>query len=284
MFKNKVFLLFATFLIFNQEQPLNAQLLSISNIKLAAHVVYEHKILSATVLSATVILGLMAWKKYKQLRSITKITSHEELSVRSRPSAKITCYQEHPIYLFLSGRGPSNNGETIQHILSLAGDNKTLEQKHDYIQRIFPILEQSTIGDSSAPYLRQSYGMPNFDVNEFITFLRHDANVIANMRRAYHMMINFYQIVLEDNKLIPRREISNWVRENNHNFARLDRMIKSLGIFGLYKEQKVLFDFLKKLKENPLYKEYSAIVKPSYDKFWKKSYETYSDPALKTAS
>ena len=112
--------------------------------------------------------------------------------------------------------------------------NEQLEYNHKYIQWIFPIKERSKY-NIFAPKI--------YDIQKYL-----DPIIQENIKKSFIMMLHFYGLKLEKNKIIQDiyfNEISKkWLLKNNHNFLRITRILKCLRLFDLQEEAKMFFDCL----------------------------------------
>jgi hypothetical protein len=121
-----------------------------------------------------------------------------------------------------------------------------LENSHNYIQWLFPL------GERSEYY----YDAPCI-TTQFIKKYAADGSIQDNMRKSLNLMLGFYGFVLSG----PSIQLSDdfgarsagWITEQNHNYLRITRILKSLKIFGLESEALGLFNILDRV-----YKEYNS--------------------------
>ena len=140
---------------------------------------------------------------------------------------------------FYRGLGTDHRGRTLAQILEW--DDDALEEVHDYIQWLFP-LDAPSGASRHAPVLTAA------DVDAF----RRDATVTENLRRSLVRMLAFYGFELIDRddapRVAPARDWEDragvWLHPHNHNYLRLTRMMKSLGLLGLAAYARALRDAL----------------------------------------
>jgi hypothetical protein len=108
---------------------------------------------------------------------------------------------------FLSGEGADGQGRSHGEIL--AYDDRTLEARHDFIQWLFPLPEQSRAVPGS-PVLTPA------DIEAI-----HASDVAQrNLRAAAARMLAFY------------RDNDHWLRSHDHNHLRITRIVKSLRLLA----------------------------------------------------
>lgn len=139
---------------------------------------------------------------------------------------------------------------------------KELEKRHNYIQWMFPLDKPSRF-EEMAPVLDENT----------INIMLNDKLIIENLKKSFAVIINLYGLTYDkENKSILRasdfqEKAKVWLTENNHNFARISRILKSLTIFKCHDEAQMFFNILTEIKrENP------TILDCSY-LFWKESLE-----------
>ncbi len=127
---------------------------------------------------------------------------------------------------FYRGAEPNNNGFTLNQILSW--DDANLEAVHTYIQWLFPLAERSDYNPTD----------PVLDQATIDTF-RNDPLLRGQVLRSLRRMLAFYGLQMDEaTRVITRAPNFNarsavWLTPENHNFLRITRIIKSLGILGL---------------------------------------------------
>jgi hypothetical protein len=138
---------------------------------------------------------------------------------------------------FLIGLGTDDKGRTLDEILYWP--DARLEYSHDVIQWLFPLEERS----------QYNYDAPVLTVLD-VAVIQSNPEIKANILRAYDRFTKFY-----DN---PQ-----WLTPGNHNYLRLTRILKCLGLAGLDKEK----DILKKVL-NALYIQHSKVIGATTKKYW----------------
>ena len=127
--------------------------------------------------------------------------------------------------------------------------NEQLENKHDYIQWLFPILEKSQFNpEAPIPTGGTFSAFEDFDI------LR------ERMYESYRKMHKFYFIDMHD-----------WITPNNHNFLRITRIIKSLKLFGWEQQAHDFYDCIENILLIPRYRE---IIGEETQKYWKDAIES----------
>lgn len=124
----------------------------------------------------------------------------------------------------------------------LAWDDETLEDKHTYIQWLFPLnVKSETVLFS--PVLTQD------EIGLFVT----NKKIQQNINDAFSRMLDFYGFTLLSEKIeIDYNHQKEWLTPNNHNFLRLSRIMNSLKILGQGHKAQQLFDALKEIEnEDP---------------------------------
>lgn len=108
------------------------------------------------------------------------------------------------IYLFLKGLEPDDKGRSIYDIWNFS--DTEIERNHDFIQRLFPLNEQSS----------QSLNKFYIEDPAIIEQIRIDPTIAKNFITSK----NFYLAFLSRNE--------GWQYRYNHNQLRITRIIKSL--------------------------------------------------------
>lgn len=153
---------------------------------------------------------------------------------------------------------PNTAGYTLEYILNQS--DSWLEQKHDYIQWLFPTEQQSrfnpkapVISQKSADKLIQKYG----------------DSIKGKIIKSFFRMAKFYgfrvfyvvgsSVVVEPNDILEK----GWLTKRNHNFPRLTRIMESLRLFGLHNHYKALKECLLGIAE-----KYPDVVGEKTKKYW----------------
>lgn len=158
--------------------------------------------------------------------------------------------KEYDIKAFLEGTGEDDFGRTYNDILNYS--ERELEQKHNYIQRIFPTNTLSMYSPCIILSEEEAKQMTNDKIKK-------------NMIKAYEKMMCFYGFN-------PRNDdkIKKWVYTGSHNYKRITRIIISLSIFGLQKETEELMNYL-----SELYSNYPKQIGNKTFSYWENAYKEY---------
>ena len=103
---------------------------------------------------------------------------------------------------FLNGTGPDHQGRYLRDIWDF--DDKTIEQTHDFIQWMFPLIEKSL----SVP------DVPTLSATD-IEAIRANKVARANLERSANWYLGF----------LNRND--HWIKSYDHNHLRITRVIKS---------------------------------------------------------
>jgi hypothetical protein len=137
---------------------------------------------------------------------------------------------------FLKGTGADDKGRKLDDILALS--DAQLEYSHDIIQWLFPLNERS-MHNWDAPVLTEA------DLVELKT-----EEVRQGILKAFDRFTRFYNN--------PQ-----WLTPHNHNYLRLTRMLKCLGLAGLEKEKSSLRKAL-----NVIYMQHNKVIGETTKKYW----------------
>jgi len=137
---------------------------------------------------------------------------------------------------FLKGTGVDEKDRTLYDVISLS--DAQLEYSHDIIQWLFPLNVRSQY-NRSAPVLTED------DIKEMQT-----DEARRGIIKAFERFTKFY-----DN---PQ-----WLTPGNHNYLRLTRILKCLGLAGLEKEKSALKNAL-----NVIYLQHGEVIGEETKKFW----------------
>lgn len=138
---------------------------------------------------------------------------------------------------FLKGTGKHPNGQTLDEILKWSDDQ--LEYSHDVIQWLFPLDEPSQCQPYS-PVLS----------SEDVKYIKTDSDIKNNLLKSLSRFIKFWSS-------------DHWFTPRNHNYLRVTRVLKCLGLSGM-KAQKDMFKVLVDL----YYYNNSEVIGPITKKFW----------------
>lgn len=163
---------------------------------------------------------------------------------------------------FFKGDGKDCEGRTFNEII--AWDHYKKEFQHDYIQWLFPTKRGSEY-NSKAP----------IPTDAQVAEMKQDPAAIHNLKNAFIAMLDFYGLKYDHAQVVPSDKYNErtreWCTRGNHNFARLDRIINSLLLFGLREEAQALFDQLERMIEQ------FPVLKHSYDHYWSVSIRNQYD-------
>jgi len=154
---------------------------------------------------------------------------------------------QHKADFFSGGQIPRRRGDcsgmTQIEILSLS--NQELEQRHNFIQWLFPLKKAS-----------KSQPLAPITTDKAIALCsRQNPDFKARMRANFILMIRFYggsfsqktkQSPITLNRIKKIAEM-HWLTENNHNYLRITRIITSLKIHGLTNEATLFHRFIKNI-------------------------------------
>ena len=149
---------------------------------------------------------------------------------------------ESPLVEFYLGRGGAGSaGYSLKEIQEDWSDQQ-LELIHNYIQWLFPLTEFSAFNPSA----------PILDSAAIIQF-RSDSVIQENLSCSFKRMLAFYgfETHRQDNMLTVlrseqyARQSINWLTQNNHNFLRITRILKSLRLLGKNEEAQAFLMALK---------------------------------------
>ena len=154
---------------------------------------------------------------------------------------------------FYRGEIPNNEGIFFKDILEFS--NYQLEAEHSFIQWVFPLKEQSAF-NPDAPLL----------TDEEITLFRNVFYLNLKLVAATRRMMYFYgmQISSEKNVSFVNEDLPSWLRDFNHNFLRMTRILKSLRYLGEERLSQNIFECLKE-----------------HQSFWQESYDFWYDAVFK---
>jgi len=141
------------------------------------------------------------------------------------------------------------------------GKYSTLEQRHGFIQWLFPIREHGV-----------NYQAQPLQPHEILA-MRSENHVIERVYASYRLMLDFYGMRLEDEKTGRIRRSRNYearyanLLRSMHNYLRITRILKSLSELGLeHLNAGFLLFVLSEQSEHGLLDARS--IKSSMDRFW----------------
>lgn len=116
---------------------------------------------------------------------------------------------------------------------------KELEEKHDYIQWIFPLAEKS----------RCQPHTPVLDGISVLTIRNNKYLFQSKQCDAFKRMANFYGFDFSKVNKEDRGLSKHWVSPHNHNYLRITRILKSLVLFGNQSVASYFYGLLVDMKE-----------------------------------
>lgn len=142
------------------------------------------------------------------------------------------------LFAFLSGYGQSYSQVYIWDVWDFSYEE--LENRHDYIQWLFPLKERSRF-NAFAPII--------MDISPYKTY-----TIKEHMQKSFALMLSFYGFKICGDEIIcsesfPERK-ENWITPGNHNYLRITRILKSLMLFGLKKEAGMFLRILETVYED----------------------------------
>jgi hypothetical protein len=117
-----------------------------------------------------------------------------------------------------------NNIDGLKYNDILNYDNKRLEDRHNYIQYLFPLPVKSKYNPDT-PVIDQIF------INEAIINMKIRKNIIKSFLR----MLNFYgySYSVKPFDIIDKGEYKQWLSRGNHNYLRITRILKFLMLVGM---------------------------------------------------
>ncbi|MDB5385339.1 MAG: hypothetical protein JWM11_985 [Planctomycetaceae bacterium] len=117
-------------------------------------------------------------------------------------------------------------------------DDDRLEEVHDFIQWLFPLLEPSQF-NSAAPLLTED------DIADF----KNDQGLKANLMKSFERILSFLGLALNaDGKVVEGENFSTRIPDvwawPNHNWLRISRILRSLTLLGMEVHAHALYDQL----------------------------------------
>jgi hypothetical protein len=130
------------------------------------------------------------------------------------------------ILAFYRGTGTDHRGRTLGEIRAL--DVDALESTHDFIQWLFPLPEKSG-ANPHAPLLSPA------DIEAFAA----ESRLRGELLQSFELMLRFYGLEIAGAPAAPRVErardypdrSAQWL-ERPHNFLRISRILRCLGLLG----------------------------------------------------
>jgi len=117
-----------------------------------------------------------------------------------------------------------NNIDGLKYNDILNYDNKRLEDRHNYIQYLFPLPVKSKYNPDT-PVIDQIF------INEAIINMKIRKNII----KSFLKMLNFYgyNYTVKPFNIIDKGEPKQWLSRGNHNYLRITRILKFLMLVGM---------------------------------------------------
>ena len=117
-----------------------------------------------------------------------------------------------------------NNIDGLKYNDILNYDNKRLEDRHNYIQYLFPLPVKSK-------YNPDTRVIDQIFINEAIINMKIRKNIIKSFLR----MLNFYgySYSVKPFDIIDKGEYKQWLSRGNHNYLRITRILKFLMLVGM---------------------------------------------------
>ena len=144
---------------------------------------------------------------------------------------------------FYRARCPDHAGRMITDVWGLS--HAKLESTHDYIQWLFPLPERSRVNALAPPVVESV-------VDEF----RSDHSLQDRLLRSFQVMLAFYGLEITerdgaDMEVRPTEQFeaqkSIWLKNENHNYWRIARMLRCMHLLGLESYSAALCRFLEDL-------------------------------------
>jgi len=146
-------------------------------------------------------------------------------------------------YRFYTNKIPSSpDGDYIDNIhKNWKGDYSLLEVHHGYIQWLFPLFEGGGMNSFSTELDKREAAL-----------MRQDLEVARRVVLSYRLMLDFYGLMLTDDKTGEVARADNWkerfrhLNSSSHNYLRISRILQSLGHLGFSRYKRPLIDLLQK--------------------------------------
>lgn len=132
-----------------------------------------------------------------------------------------------PITAFHEGSAGDHRGRMLEAIQ--AWDDEQLEQVHDYIQWLFPLIEPSPVNPLA----------PTITASTRESFANRP-ELRASLRLSFLRMLAFYGLEWRAGEVVKSGRFTdaawNWLSPGNHNHLRITRILKCLTLLGLAEE------------------------------------------------
>jgi hypothetical protein len=128
---------------------------------------------------------------------------------------------------FYRGEAADYQDRTLHDVWSW--DDRRLEDRHDYIQVLFPLPEESRF-NAWAPLLDDAT----------LARYRTDEVIRANLLQSLRVMLRFYGFRLDEKtgEVVEAENFAErarqWLRPGNHNHLRITRILRCLTLCGLH--------------------------------------------------
>jgi len=139
---------------------------------------------------------------------------------------KIKTYHSNRLLYFYSLKGIDHKKRYLQDIWNWSDADP--EYTHDYIQWLLP-LKKYSLYNKSAPILSA----------KTIDAFKKSSDLQDNLLSSFKVMLTFYGFEFSDgikSSITPSsifdQKANKWIRNNNHNFLRISRILESLSILG----------------------------------------------------
>ncbi len=142
------------------------------------------------------------------------------------------------VVAFLHGTGVDNNNRTFAEVLTQ--DDVWLEREHNYIQWLFPLLEESN----------NVHDAPVLSLND-IALIKDDPVALGNFTEALERLSRFYL------------ENDHWLTPMDHNHLRITRILKSTRLILSLSEAEQFYNLIMERV-----REAGNLVKPSNIAYW----------------
>ena len=156
--------------------------------------------------------------------------------------------------------GPDHAGRFLHEIQTW--QNERLEDVHDYIQWLFPLLEPSPVNPQA----------PTLDA-DVIRLFHERTDLRDHLRASLVRMLEFYglRLVTEPPLKVERgpsfaERSSHWITPGNHNHLRITRILKSLTLLGLAGEAGAFLECL-----GGIYEERRPAISARSFQFWREA-------------
>jgi len=155
---------------------------------------------------------------------------------------------------FYRGTKTDIEGRLLTDILSWPDDD--LEEVHDFIQWLFPLMEPSQY-NPDAPLLTK----------EDIAVFRNDPVIQANLMTAFDRILPFLGLSLSEGKVVEGQNFTARVSDVwaglNHNWLRISRILRSLSLLGMESQAQALYQRL-----HALYESRRFPIPPDTFRYW----------------